>query len=280
MTCSSNRLFGAVLLGLLAAIHCMAADDRELDAVRKQLPADFIVERASCFVVAGDMGREQFDRFKTWTIGECSEALHRAYFNKKPNYTITIYLFNGDKSYRSWAKKLFNEEPSSPYGYYTPSERRMVMNIATGGGTLVHEMVHALMRPDFPGAPTWFDEGLGSLYEQCTTGEDGLLKGLINWRYEGLMEAVRKNRLVPLKDVVRMSDDQFRGRGSGLHYAEARYFCMYLQEKKLLRTFYKTFRDRYNEDKTGETFLVELLGKDLDAVEAVWIAWVKGLESR
>jgi len=244
------------------------------------LPPSFIVERTGCFVVAGDLDRGQFDRFKKWTVGECGKALHRMYFDKKPSYTITVYLFNGDKSYRAWAKKLFNEEPSTPYGYYMPSEHRMVMNIATGGGTLVHEMVHALMRPDFPSVPTWFDEGLASLYEQCTTGDDGLLKGLINWRYKGLMEAVRKNRLVPLKDLVRTTDAQFRGPGSGLHYAEARYLCMYLQEKKLLRKFYKTFRDRYNEDKTGETFLVELLGKDLDSVEAEWIVWVKALGSR
>ena len=40
------------------------------------------------------------------------------------------------------------------------------MNIATGGGTLVHEIVHPFVEANFPGCPTWFNEGLGSLYEQ------------------------------------------------------------------------------------------------------------------
>ena len=75
--------------------------------------------------------------------------------------------------------KLFDEEPSTPYGYFVPRERRMVMNIRTGGGTLVHEMVHALMKPDFPDVPTWFDEGLASLLEQCRFRPDGTLEGLL-----------------------------------------------------------------------------------------------------
>ena len=42
-----------------------------------------------------------------------------------------------------------------------------IMNIATGGGTLVHEIVHPYVEANFPGCPAWFNEGLGSLYEAC-----------------------------------------------------------------------------------------------------------------
>ena len=41
------------------------------------------------------------------------------------------------------------------------------MNISTGGGTLVHEIVHPFIQSNFPNCPSWFNEGLGSLYEQC-----------------------------------------------------------------------------------------------------------------
>ena len=40
------------------------------------------------------------------------------------------------------------------------------MNISTGGGTLVHEIVHPFVAANFPNCPAWFNEGLGSLYEQ------------------------------------------------------------------------------------------------------------------
>ena len=41
------------------------------------------------------------------------------------------------------------------------------MNIDTGGGTLVHEIVHPFIAANFPECPAWFNEGLASLYEQC-----------------------------------------------------------------------------------------------------------------
>ena len=46
------------------------------------------------------------------------------------------------------------------------ADNALVMNIATGGGTLVHEIVHPFMEANFPACPSWFNEGLGSLYEQ------------------------------------------------------------------------------------------------------------------
>ena len=55
------------------------------------------------------------------------------------------------------------------------------MNIATGGGTLVHEIVHPFIAANFPACPAWLNEGLGSLFEQ--SGEhDGHIVGYANWR--------------------------------------------------------------------------------------------------
>ena len=51
-----------------------------------------------------------------------------------------------------------------------------MMNIGTGGGTLVHEIVHPFVAANFPHCPPWFNEGLGSLYEQCGE-EDGRIHG-------------------------------------------------------------------------------------------------------
>ena len=35
------------------------------------------------------------------------------------------------------------------------------MNISTGGGTLVHEIVHPFIEANFPACPPWLNEGLG-----------------------------------------------------------------------------------------------------------------------
>ena len=64
------------------------------------------------------------------------------------------------------------------------------MNIGTGGGTLVHEVVHPFIAASFPAAPAWFNEGLASLYE-AVREKDGQFWGLPNWRLDGLKRAIR-----------------------------------------------------------------------------------------
>jgi len=64
---------------------------------------------------------------------------------------------------------LLGEHPTTPYGYYSRNKKALVMNIGTGGGTLLHEMVHAMAEADFEDIPSWLNEGLGSLYEASFT---------------------------------------------------------------------------------------------------------------
>ncbi|HWP40682.1 MAG TPA: hypothetical protein VNL70_07125, partial [Tepidisphaeraceae bacterium] len=152
----------------------------------------------------------------------------------------------------------------------------MLMNVATGTGTLVHELVHALMRADFPDAPGWFNEGLASLYEQCTL--DGqTITGLKNWRLPALKQAIQENRLRPLSELI--DDPRFyRQDLTGLNYAQARYLLMYLQEKGLLREYYRRFRAARGEDPTGRKTLENLIApQSLDDLDRAWRAWVLAL---
>ncbi len=71
-------------------------------------------------------------------------------FPQTPTKPVTVLLFSGEASYDRYARKLFNEAGVSVYGYYKPDRRTLVMNIATGGGTLIHELTHAADRFRFP----------------------------------------------------------------------------------------------------------------------------------
>ncbi|MFW6162266.1 MAG: hypothetical protein ACODAJ_05810 [Planctomycetota bacterium] len=265
----------------LACIATIALGDDELDKkvekklaeVKAGLDGSFRVERDGCFVVAGNLPRARFDRIRRWTIRAAAERMWTAYFEAKPDYPIIVYLFRGDKSYRAWAKKLFNDTEVSHFGYYRPWDQTLVMNIGTGTGTLVHELTHALMKPDFPDVPTWFDEGLASLHEQCRIGPKTVI-GLENWRLPGLQKAIREKRLVPLTDLVATPTAEFRGENEGLHYAEARYLCLYLQRQGLLRKFYRAFRDGHQDDPTGAKTLVRITGQPLADLEKTWVPWV------
>lgn len=247
--------------------------EERMAKVRKPLDESFVVKREGIFIVAGDLSARQLDRFCRGTIRRGAELMWKAYFKTKPDYPIVIYLFAGKRSYDRWRAKLFSDTQPSHFGYYRPWDHTLVMNIATGGGTLVHELTHALTTPDFPSCPTWLFEGLGSLHEQCSYGRDTII-GHENWRLPGLQKAIAAGRLVPLEKLIATTDAQFRGANSGLHYAEARYLCMYLQQKGLLRRFYREFRDDQKADPTGAKTLVAVTGMSIADLQRKWLPWV------
>ena len=228
------------------------------------------------FVVAGDGGRQRVNRYVDHTIRASAEALHRSFFDRaRPSEPVLILLFESAEPYERLAKKWLGDNPSTPYGYFR-RDNIMVMNVGTGTGTLVHELVHALIRPDFPDVPEWFNEGLGSLFEQCTLAE-GDIRGLENWRLPALQRAIRAKKLRSLREMI--EDDDFYGDTHvGLNYAQARYVLMYLQEQGKLDEYYKKLRADQADDKTGFMTLKAVVGpKSIEEFEREWRGWVLGL---
>lgn len=235
--------------------------DAHVAALKTSLPDGFTVVVHRPFVVIGDeepaMVRRRADR----TIGWAVRMLKQDFFESDPDHIIDVYLFKDKASYETHAQAFFGRKPNTPYGYYSRADRAMVMNIATGGGTLVHEIVHPYMETNFPNCPAWFNEGLGSLYEQSAEAE-GKIVGLPNWRLPGLKRAIWDDATLTLRQLTALSTAEFYGEGSGLHYAQARYLCYYLQQKKLLRPYYHAFVANQAEDPTGYQTLREVLGED------------------
>jgi hypothetical protein len=234
----------------------------------------FVVEPP--FVVAGDEDPDtvevRADRVVRWSV----DRLKAAYFSRDPDNVVEIWLFRDAESYRRHAKLLFGHQPSTPYGYYSAEAGALIMDISTGGGTLVHEIVHPFVAANFPGCPAWFNEGLGSLYEQSSE-RDGEIVGLTNWRLPDLQEAIRRGDAPALSQLIATSEDEFYGPGSGLYYAQARYLLYYLQEKGLLRRYYQAFTAGREADATGRAALVEVVGRELAELEPDWRKFVLGL---
>jgi hypothetical protein len=140
----------------------------------------------------------------------------------------------------------------------------------------VEGAVHALMRPDFPNAPGWFNEGLASLYEQCTLSDDSIT-GLVNWRLPALQHAIAQHKLRPLREL--MGDPHFyRDDLVGLNYAQARYLMLYLQAQGKLTEYYGAARDNHANDPTGRATLEQMIApQTLDDFDAMWQRWVLSL---
>ena len=246
----------------------------EVQRVQAKLGEGFTVIESRPFVVAGDEAaarvRARAERTVQWAVRHLKDS----YFEKDPEHIITIYLFRNAASYRKHVKELFGDEPDTPYGYYSPSRRALVMNIATGGGTLVHEMVHPFMAANFPKCPAWFNEGLASLYEQSAE-RDGRIVGLTNWRLHGLQKTIRAGELGSFRDLTATDNHGFYKMDRGSNYAQARYLCYWLQEHGKLRAFYHQFVAAAADDPSGYKTLVKVVGADdFAGFEKQWQRWV------
>src|ERR1044071_4001647 len=158
---------------------------------------------------------------------------NQVYFSRDPKEILDIWLFKDAASYERNAQLLFGEKPGTPYGYYSSTHKALVMNISTGGGTLVHEIVHPFIEANFPNCPPWLNEGLGSLYEQ--SGEvDGHIHGYTNWRLPGLQKAIEAGQLPSFKTLLGLDANAFYQDQKGTNYAQSRYLCYYLQQRGLL----------------------------------------------
>jgi hypothetical protein len=251
-----------------------ALEARRAELVKRLDGEGLTVVIEAPFVIVGDEGparvRARATGFLRWT----TTLLEKDWFDKRPDKIIEIWLFKNEKTYRRGAKKFFDDEPETPYGYYSPSDSALVMNIGPGAGTLSHELVHPYMEANFPAVPAWFNEGVASLYEQPRE-RDGHLWGTTNWRLTGLQRGLKDGDLPSLKTLMSTSTDEFYGAEYDA-YAMARFLCQYLQDHGKLHAFYEAFVAD-EEDPTGVTALTTVLGKDLETIDRQWRSWARGL---
>ncbi len=249
--------------------------EKHKEQLEKKLKGrNFTVLIEKPFIVVGDEREAMVRQHSASTVRWAVDKLKQDYFAKDPSDILEIWLFKDAASYRKHAKEFFGDEPDTPYGYYSPSNKALVMNIETGGGTLVHEIVHPFIEANFPDCPAWFNEGMGSLYEQ--SGEtDGHIHGFTNWRLPGLQDGIKRKIVPSLKNLTATTDREFYREDTGTNYAQARYLCYYLQQKKLLVKFYKEFSANHKSDPTGYISLQKVLGeRDMNAFQSRWETFV------
>ncbi len=272
--------FGIIIVaGLMAVVSCASSSgkipvesaakvagttelDKHIADLKMRIPSkDFSIVVQHPFVVVGDEPESVVKERAAGTIKWAVEKLKQDFFANDPKDILDIWLFKDAASYRKHTQTLFNHNPTTPYGYYSRSEKALVMNISTGAGTLVHEIVHPFIEANFPSCPPWLNEGLGSLYEQCGE-QDGHIYGYVNWRLDGLQTAIKAGEVGSFRALMEMKASEFYSDSRGVNYAQSRYLCYYLQEKGLLRTFYKQFHANQKFDPTGYDTLKRVLGTE------------------
>ncbi len=266
------------LRGAVSATFTNADYTQHIMELKKRLRNDnFHIVVQKPFVVVGDEALQTVQRRSISTVKWAVDRIRRDYFKRDPNEILDVWLFRDRTSYETNAKKLFGRTPGTPYGYYSSTDKALVMNISTGGGTLVHEIVHPFMESNFPDCPAWFNEGLASLYEQ-SRDQNGHIWGSTNWRLRGLQSAIAEGSVPSFKTLCETTTHEFYQQDPGTNYSQARYLCYYLQEQGLLVKYYHEFRRNAKSDPTGyETLKRVLAVRDMAAFKTKWEAYVGGL---
>ena len=280
------RMKPAPIAAIPASKTFTAADyAQHIMKLKKKIPAGkgFNIAIQPPFVVIGDASQTRVRAYGSGTVKWATEKLKKAFFTKDPKDILDIWLFSNEKVYRKYAWEIFGDKPQTHFGYYSSSQKAMIMNISTGGGTLVHEIVHPFVEANFSACPSWFNEGLGSLYEQSAS-RSGNIIGMTNWRLAGLQKAIKAKRVPSFKTLTSTTTHQFYSEDRGTNYAQARYLCYYLQERGLLRKYYKQFLANQKTDPTGFKTLKKTLGLTSDAemktFKKKWEAYVLKLVYR
>jgi len=128
----------------------------------------FQIEIRDPFIIIGDEGPAQVRARADQTVFWAVKHLKKQFFAKDPEEVIAIWLFKDKTSYEKHMLAFWDEAPFTPFGYFSAAEKALVMNIATGGGTLVHEIVHP---------------------------------GFTNWRLQGLQTAIGRDRVPAFKTL-------------------------------------------------------------------------------
>jgi hypothetical protein len=260
------------------------AADRDLRArtAKEELGARTITTNISdIFVVIGPPGWQggAFEQSVSLMRNAMAGYMNNR-FGKKPSHAISVYLFPEGKTYEAFCKKQYNAPCIAHYGFYSPGDRYMVMNIGLGLGTLTHEIVHPLVEADFPDAPTWLNEGIASVFEAPVITKPGEIHGVKNWRHPRLkraMTSAAERDHARIDVLFGMRDSVFRGDGEDLHYAMARYVCQWLDERGKLWTFYQRWRDTVATDPTGNKAFKEVVGMTPAEANPAWSKWTLSL---
>jgi hypothetical protein len=80
---------------------------------------------------------------------------------------------------------------------------------------------------------------------------------------------------VHLPPLFALDNDSIDRDDQDLHYAEARAFCQWLDERGQLWHFYRAWREGVAGDPTGEKSFALVTGMTPGEADATWLAWVR-----
>jgi hypothetical protein len=262
----------------LSPSYALSTDiETHLNALHARLGQDLrVVRLQEVFVFVGPKATPSFDAGVA-LARKALDAYFNGRFSTRPDRAVFAVLFPSTSAYEAYCLERFGAKCGTSYGLYSHATREIVVDLSPGLATLTHELVHPIVQTDFPRAPAWIDEGLASLYESPTFPHEGEVRGASNWRGASLVRALsspEKALSVRLDSLFDMTDATFHDVDEDLHYAMARYACLWLDSLGKLWPFYREWRDSTG-DATGAMAFSRVMGRPPVEANDEWVRWVR-----
>lgn len=269
---ADGRETEAVTEDEIAELRALCA--RRAAVIRQQFPRRYRVIVHRPFVIVGDFEESHLRSVYAHTILPTARGLHAEYFARHPMQPVTILMISNTRAYQAYARSTQHSAYANYYGYYRRDQQLVVVNAATGSGTLAHELTHVLTDVDFPNMPQWFNEGFAALHEEVQVRPaDGFVRGLPNWRLRSVAAALETRQLQTIHSLV--TSIRLRPAHEQLDCAHARLICLFLQQQGLLAEFYQRLRKDVVDDPSGAATLQEVLGgrawPEIETEFRVWL---------
>lgn len=253
-----------------------------IDRFSSKLGPNISITKFKYFVVFSDLGEQLTYNLIDGDIRNTILAMESSFVSKTPAGITPIILFAEHSNYKKFVLANFDDIPEkdlSQFGFFKISKNVIAVRYVSWKGSIPHEITHKFTNTDFPGMPSWFDEGLASLNEKAVFSNNELI-GEFSLRIIPLRRAIKENSYTGLEHLMTTNDAVLYGKRSSYYYAQSRYLLMMLQQEGKLYEFYKLFRDTFSSDKTGISQLEKITGKTLDTIDVELLDYIKSFKDR
>lgn len=211
------------------------------------------------FVLVGRYREEELEEHYRRGLEDAYRFLKHEYFPQGPQRLITVFLSDDPYDLITDMIRIYDDPEIRVYedyvniisdmhffGCFIKVDNLMAATIAGGYGTLLHELMHALIASDYPDAPSWLNEAMAMLYERSKWTPSRLV-ALPNWR----MEFINEHNIGSLADFDRILQDPPSDRDEFAQMlAKIRLLMLFLDSKELVNDFYKAAKEK------GDSFVM------------------------
>jgi hypothetical protein len=284
---SGNAVSPKSAAELLARRVQFSSPQKALDAALARLPGTSggVVDE---FVITSN----HRDNSRALGVGRCLKSyqgpLHAEFEIERSDYIVTAYTAQSTNQVYEYARELHGLD--LPYGVvaYSVVEDMSLSGIGDPDacGSLAHELVHLLIKRNFPLSPAWLEEGLASEVAVASV-QPNFFKLSRSWRDDTLQRNWGQRPKV--KDLLEMSWPEFNAAGtsdlrrSAAVQAMAAVFIRYLDAQGKLPAVYFAVRDQHlsadlSHSRSYRQIVEDTLGKNIDDVDQNFQTWFRGPE--